>query len=223
MNKSRILIGIMGLIVLGFGIQAFVNMDNSEPPEPNQNNNQQSSTPPPATPTPAPNPIPETELASPINRPDERVTKKPFGIFITRANSPVQPEKFSGYHTGTDFEAFESEASSDIDFFAICEGELLQKRTASGYGGFIVQSCIINNDPVTVVYGHIKLSSIDSNVGDNLTKGQKIGILGQPPTDTDGERKHLHLGIHKGTSVNIAGYVQSESQLSNWLDYLNLK
>ncbi|MDP1845177.1 MAG: hypothetical protein Q8L09_00330 [Candidatus Moranbacteria bacterium] len=36
--------------------------------------------------------------------------------------------------------------------------------------------------------------------------------------ETDGERKHLHLGIHKGAGVNILGYVQSKAELSGWLD-----
>jgi hypothetical protein len=30
--------------------------------------------------------------------------KKPFGIYITPENSPVQPENFTGYHTGIDVE-----------------------------------------------------------------------------------------------------------------------
>lgn len=158
----------------------------------------------------------------PLARANERVTKKPFGIYITKANSPVQPERFAGYHTGTDFETFPEESDLDVPFYAICDGKILQKRTATGYGGVLIQSCTINSQAVAVVYGHVKLSSISKNIGDSLTQGEKIGFLGQPPKDTDGERKHLHLGIHKGSGIDIRGYVQSQPELSGWLDFQKL-
>jgi hypothetical protein len=161
-------------------------------------------------------------LASPIDQADRRVTKKPFGIYITPETSPIQPEKFTGFHTGTDFETFANEATADVPFYAICDGQILQKRTVTGYGGILIQSCTINDQAVTVVYGHIKLSSIAKNIGDNLSASEKIGFLGQPPTDTAGERKHLHLGIHIGTAINILGYVQKQADLSSWLDWQKL-
>lgn len=46
----------------------------------------------------------ENILNIPLTDAAARITKKPFGIFITPQNSPVQPERFSGFHTGTDFE-----------------------------------------------------------------------------------------------------------------------
>jgi murein DD-endopeptidase MepM/ murein hydrolase activator NlpD len=165
---------------------------------------------------------PVIQKTSPIGQADQRVTKKPFGIYITPQTSPIQPEKFTGFHTGTDFETFVSEASADVPFYAICEGQILQKRTATGYGGMLVQSCTINSQAVTVIYGHIKLSSIAKTIGDNLSAGEQIGFLGQPPTETNSERKHLHLGIHIGTTVNILGYVQKQSDLTSWLDWQKL-
>src|SRR5579863_6635904 len=44
------------------------------------------------------------KLTEPISGGLSRVTKKPFGIYVTPQNSPVQPEKFTGFHTGIDFE-----------------------------------------------------------------------------------------------------------------------
>ncbi|MBX4187445.1 MAG: M23 family metallopeptidase [Candidatus Doudnabacteria bacterium] len=185
------------IIVLGFTTQFFVRRAN-EPVQPKTKH---------------------TQKIEPLQNIDNRVTKKPFGIFITKENSPVQPERFSGYHTGTDFETTAEEANSEVPFYAVCDGKILQKRAASGYGGVLVQTCQIQSQDVTVIYGHVSLKSINKNIGDNLTAGDKIGILGQPPDETDGERKHLHLGIHKGTAVNILGYAQSLSALVNWLDY----
>ncbi len=161
----------------------------------------------------------EPFYSAPLDRASERATKKPFGIYITPADSPVQPERFQGYHTGTDFEVFEDELNNDVSIQAICSGELVLKQTTSGYGGVVVQSCDLDDEPITVVYGHLKLSSIDWSVGDSIEVGDRIGILGAgDSSETDGERKHLHLGIHKGSEVNIRGYVSMEFQLNAWLD-----
>jgi hypothetical protein len=155
----------------------------------------------------------------PLERSGERVTKKPFGIYITKENSPIQPERFNGFHTGADFEIFPEELNVDVSVKAVCSGTLKLKETASGYGGVAVQNCELNSEAITVIYGHLKLSSITKTVGENLTAGETLGILGAGySTETDGERKHLHLSFHKGTSTDIKGYVSLESQLSDWVD-----
>lgn len=160
----------------------------------------------------------------PLARARERVTKKPFGLAITPATSPVQPERFSGIHVGTDFEAFPEEPASDVPVAAICGGKILQRRTADGYGGLVVQECQLGDDPITVVYGHLAIDSVDAaSVGTMLSPGQQIGMLGEGSTpETDGERKHLHLGIHRGGSIDFRGYVQSEAESKEWTDPLSV-
>ncbi|MFA5991308.1 MAG: M23 family metallopeptidase [Candidatus Doudnabacteria bacterium] len=159
------------------------------------------------------------KLSIPIADGLARITKKPFGIYITPQNSPVTPEKFKGYHTGTDFETFESEKDTEVEIFAACGGKLLLKKSATGYGGVAVQSCVIDSQNVTVLYGHLKLSSISKMVGDSLKAGEKLAILGKGySSETDGERKHLHFSIHKGTSIILLGYTQNKTDLSNWLN-----
>ncbi|MDZ4385308.1 MAG: M23 family metallopeptidase [Candidatus Moranbacteria bacterium] len=155
----------------------------------------------------------------PLDRAGERVSKKPFEIFITPQNSPIQPEKFRGYHTGADFEIFPEESDADVPVRAVCPGRLKAKEYANGYGGVAVESCELNGQPITAVYGHLKLASIRLVVGSDLKSGDIIGVLGTAySAETSGERKHLHLGFHKGTSMNILGYVQSQSELSGWID-----
>jgi murein DD-endopeptidase MepM/ murein hydrolase activator NlpD len=164
-----------------------------------------------------------TGFAAPISRASERVTKKPFGIYITKQNSPVQPERFQGYHTGTDFETFPEELNQDVPISTICSGKIKAKEWATGYGGVLVQDCSYDNQPITIIYGHLNLASISKNIGDNLNAGDVIGILGNAYSrQTDGERKHLHLGIHKGSTVNILGYVQNQSQLDGWYNACDL-
>lgn len=156
----------------------------------------------------------------PIARALERSVIKPFGIYITRENSPVQPERFGGYHTGLDFEILEGEgADATVEVGALCSGPLVQKRRASGYGGVAVQECVLNNESIMVIYGHLKTESITAKLGFYLNAGDTIGLLGADKTsETDGERKHLHLGIHRGKQVSILGYVATQNELDGWID-----
>ncbi|PIS40806.1 MAG: hypothetical protein COT26_01390 [Candidatus Kerfeldbacteria bacterium CG08_land_8_20_14_0_20_43_14] len=66
-------------------------------------------------------------LFPPISNALSRITKKPFGIYITPQNSPVQPERFTGYHTGVDFETLPSEANINVPIYAAANGEVLVK------------------------------------------------------------------------------------------------
>lgn len=158
-------------------------------------------------------------FAQPIARFTERVIKKPFGIHITPHHSPVQPEKFSGYHAGTDFEIFENETDTDVPIFSITDGVIMEQRMATGYGGVVVTSGVIEGKPVTVVYGHVRLSSVRAHIGDSVCAGDMLAVLGKGySAETDGERKHLHLSIHRGADVNIRGYVPSQAELNNWID-----
>lgn len=162
-------------------------------------------------------------LAQPLANALSRITKKPFGLYVTPKNSPVQPERFTGYHTGVDFETTADEQNLDVPVSAVCSGPLAMKKWASGYGGVAVQSCKLQGQDVTIIYGHLNIDSVTLKVGEQINAGDKIGILGQGYSQqTDGERKHLHLGIHKGTSINILGYVQNKADLANWIDAQSL-
>ena len=165
------------------------------------------------------NPVSKPQLLPPLDRALERVTKKPFGIKISPASSPVSPERFSGYHTGVDFETFPEEQDADVAVYAVCEGALLEKRFVSGYGGVAVQSCRLNSQDITVVYGHLKLASISVQAGEKLASGSRLGLLGKGySVETDGERKHLHLGIHLGKQASLLGYVKTSAGLDEWFD-----
>lgn len=179
---------------------------------------------------PGPNPILtqvetnlKTESEVPLNNPTERITKKPFGIHIIPATSPVQPERFSGYHTGTDFEILPGEENIDVEVRAICDGKIIYKNSVNGYGGVIIQSCSLNNENVTLLYGHISLTKSPVLSGTSYERDDVIAILGKGySSETDGERKHLHLGIHKGSSIEFMGYVGNQNQLSGWIDFQSL-
>lgn len=161
----------------------------------------------------------EDKFQAPMDRAKERITKKKFGMFITPETSPVQPDKFKGFHTGTDFEIFPSEIEKDVPIKAVCSGNFRSKKKASGYGGVAVEECELEGKNITVLYGHLKLSSVSKGAGEKIEVGETIGLLGDDKSsETDGARKHLHLAFHLGNNIDLKGYVDSEKKLSGWID-----
>jgi len=160
-----------------------------------------------------------TEL--PLPDADDRPMLLHFGLYVTPdpENNPIDPpERFTGYHAATDFEIFPGEEEVDIPVYAICSGPIQYSGFAEGYGGLITQFCTIDGQDVTALYGHLAVDSlVEKDV--NVPAGEMLGILGAGrTTDTDNNRKHLHLGILKGHVSGVQGYVQTESELN---DYLN--
>lgn len=165
----------------------------------------------------------EEDWRSPVDRAFDRVYRKPFGLLVSPENSPVSPERFTGYHTGVDFELFEGESASGTVIRAACDGDVTYVDWVSGYGGILVQRCVLAKKPVTVVYGHLRRDSIDAATGTPLAAGDAIGVLGVGMTEeTDGERAHLHFAVHRGTSLNVRGYVASDISLREWINPLDM-
>jgi murein DD-endopeptidase MepM/ murein hydrolase activator NlpD len=167
--------------------------------------------------TPAVSPY---SLVYPIKDFKNRVTKKPFGIYITLQNSPVQPERFTGYHTGADAEY--EDVTADVPVFAVADGTVVSSRTASGYGGVLMIEIDLQGAKRTVSYGHIRPSSLPK-IGQKVLKGEQIAFLGTGySSETDGERRHLHFAVLSDNRLDIKGYVQGKSELSGWVDPLTL-
>lgn len=211
---------IVALLVAGLLVSAHNRVKNQAAKSTAAATTPQPTSPSPAVATPAPvSPAPAAEWQSPLGDPASRVTKIKFGMYVTPQNAPISPEHFTGYHTGWDFETTAAEANSDVTVTAFCAGTLKVKEWASGYGGVAVESCTLQGQAVTIIYGHLNIDSVATKVGANLAIGDKIGLLGAGQThQTDGERKHLHFDIHKGTAINIQGYVSKQSDLSGWID-----
>jgi len=158
------------------------------------------------------------QFAEPVAGFKQRITKKFFGTYITPQNSPVSPEKFKGFHTGVDAEY--EDVKTDVKVSAIADGEVVSSRIASGYGGVLVIRHTIDGQIMYGVYGHLRADSMIKS-GEVVTKGQQIAVLGTGYSqETDGERRHLHLGIAKNNTIK--GYVNTKEELNNWLDPLEL-
>ena len=183
-----------------------------------------TSSPSPATSSsiaisPSQTPSPQSQLFESVKDFKARVTKKPFGIYITPENSPVQPERFSGYHTGADAEY--EDINDDVPVYAIADGIITYSQWTSGYGGCFILKIDIDGAPHSVLYGHIRPSTLPS-IGQEFEKGEQIAVLGTGySSETDGERRHLHLGILSNDRIDVKGYASTKSQLSSWLDPLS--
>ena len=209
------LVGIAIVIILAAGIYYSKQGNKAST---NTASNTPTNAPAPSFASPAPTVT--SSLVEPVANFKQRVTKKPFGMYITPQNSPIQPEKFTGYHTGADAEY--GDVTSDVPVHAVADGKVVLARWASGYGGVVAIQHQINGQPVIGIYGHLNPNQLPK-VGTQVKAGEQIGILGKAFShETDGERRHLHFGLFKGTTVNILGYVQTKAELAKWLDPLTV-
>lgn len=160
------------------------------------------------------------KLEEPVVGFKERITKKPFGIYITPETSPVQPDKFTGYHVGVDAEF--TDTQEEVPVFAVADGVIVVRAHAPGYGGVVVIRHILNGVPVLALYGHLDPASFLPAAISQVTAGSQIGILGDGHSEeTDGARKHLHFSLSQDRGddkIDFRGYVKTEEELANWLD-----
>lgn len=170
------------------------------------------SNPPPVAPTPA--------IVAPVADFKARITKKFFGTYVTPQNSPVQPERFTGYHTGVDVEY--GDRTDDVPVVAVVDAQVTMAQWMSGYGGLLVLRGSISGHEDYLLYGHLRPSSLPA-VGSAVKQGDQVGLLGTAFShDTDGERRHLHFAIYARDPADIRGYVQSQSELSAWQNPLDV-
>lgn len=169
--------------------------------------------------------LPQTgvaDFALPLDAMDNRPLRLTFGLYVTpdQMNNPIDPpERWTGYHTALDIEIYPDEIDKDVPVYAICEGAVIFTGEVNGYGGVLIQSCEYENEPITVLYGHIDPHRIQKKVADNLTPGEKVGFLGDHKTKDAGyNRKHLHLQTHRGEEIIFRGYVQRPEDLSAYID-----
>lgn len=159
------------------------------------------------------------EWKAPVSRAGERVTKKPFGLRVAPGLSPVDPERFTGWHVGLDLELLPGETEDGVAVSAACGGEVLYRNWVKGYGGVLVQRCRAGGEDVTVLYGHVLLTDGAPALGARLEPGQAFAVLGKGFSEqTDGERPHLHFSVHRGRALELRGYAEDTARMAGWMD-----
>lgn len=121
--------------------------------------------------------VDERTISYPIGNYETGILLKPFGLYVTSENSPVQPERFKGYHLGVDVEAPKN--VEDVWVYAVADGEVLTVKTVNGYGGVIQIQYLLNDEVYTALYGHLDIGSALVSSGDKVSKGDKLAILGE--------------------------------------------
>ncbi|TSC58080.1 MAG: Uncharacterized protein Greene041662_817 [Candidatus Peregrinibacteria bacterium Greene0416_62] len=158
---------------------------------------------------------------APISSARSRPVALGFGMHVTAnaKDNPIDPpERFDGYHSGLDYEVTASELDQEIPISAICSGSVLYSGFAEGYGGVLTQRCVINKESVTVIYGHLDPDGLAPE-GNVLAAGDRLGKLAAARSFwSDQNRKHLHLGIHRGEDSDMRGYVQAPMELEEFID-----
>ncbi|TSC66174.1 MAG: metalloendopeptidase-like membrane protein [Candidatus Berkelbacteria bacterium Gr01-1014_85] len=149
-----------------------------------------------------------------------RINLKTFGQLIDPESSPVQPERFSGYHTGVDIEHTKI-VGVDVPVVAIADGIVKLSQKANGYGGVVIMWHTISGQTRSVLYGHLDPARLPK-IGQTIAAGKTIGYLGVGQSaETDGERRHLHLSIRSDTALELAGYTKTATRLNEWLNPLD--
>lgn len=180
----------------------------------------------PVTPTPAAVSSPAPTLVYPMTDFVARASTNLFGTYYAPSGSS-HPDRtvcpnatyYPGYHAAIDLETTAAEANQKIPVFAIASGTVKQVSAVTGYGGLIIIQYNLGGADYTAYYGHIDLSTVKTKKGEPVTVGETLASLGDACSTSNGNvRKHLHFGLHKGTSVVVSGYVASKSELSNWAD-----
>jgi len=162
-----------------------------------------------------------TGFSQPMEHAANRPTPLHFGVHVTPdpATNPIDPpERFTGYHAAVDYEVSAEELDAPVPVFAICRGKVVYSGFAEGYGGVLIQRCTLDGEPISVIYGHLSRNGLIED-GETLRSGQQLGYLADARSvDSDGSRKHLHLGIHKGRALDMRGYVQTREELAEYID-----
>lgn len=163
----------------------------------------------------------DNTLHQPMKNAANRATPLHFGLYVTPDpdNNPIDPpERFAGFHVATDYEVSAGELDGDVPVYAVCSGRVRYSGFAEGYGGLVVHSCWLHGQPITVIYGHLDLTGLPRE-GERVRAGDTIGLLAPARSHASGfNRKHLHLGMHRGSDLDIRGYVQSEEELDEYID-----
>ncbi|ARK32901.1 M23 family metallopeptidase [Halalkalibacter krulwichiae] len=145
----------------------------------------------------------------------EEVTKEPVKRIVTKGTkempsrgsgqlgwpavggyiSSYQGNRWGRFHKGIDIAR-----PSNYNILAADNGTVTQATYSGGYGNLVR---INHNNGVETLYAH--LASIDVEVGQTVTKGQKIGVMGSTGNSTG---IHLHFEVYE------------KGQLKNPMDYL---
>ena len=108
----------------------------------------------------------------------------------------------SSFHRGTDFNP-----GLGTPIGAIADGVVTELGNPSGeLGVYAIIQHTIDGAVVSSVYGHMQLGSMHLSVGQTVTRGQLVGLIGDTGESTG---PHLHFGIldASGTPIDSLAWI----------------
>ena len=106
----------------------------------------------------------------------------------------------SSYHEGTDFDP-----GRGTPIAAIADGVVTEVGNPSGsLGVYAIIQHSIDGVTFSSLYGHMELGSLRLSVGQTVTRGQLVGLVGDTGASTG---SHLHFGIEDASGALIDSLV----------------
>ena len=96
----------------------------------------------------------------------------------------------STFHEGIDFTP-----GSGYPIAAIAAGVVVESTFAGALGQHVIVRHVIDGETVLSLYGHMQAGSNTVSVGDTITRGEVLGLVGSTGQSTG---PHLHFGIQVG-------------------------
>jgi peptidoglycan hydrolase CwlO-like protein len=131
------------------------------------------------------------------------------GDFMKPANGSFSSgfgHRWGEFHYGIDIAN-----RSDVPIVAAADGVVIKSYYSRSYGNAIFIAHSINGVMYTTVYAHMSSRSVGT--GEVVSKGQKIGIMGNTGYS---QGQHLHFEIHKGP------WTDSKSNAVNPKNYISM-
>lgn len=99
----------------------------------------------------------------------------------------------STFHEGIDFTP-----GSGYPIEAIADGVVVESTFAGALGQHVIVRHVIDGENVLSLYGHMQAGSNTVSVGDTITRGEVLGLVGSTGQSTG---PHLHFGIQVGSGL----------------------
>jgi hypothetical protein len=139
-----------------------------------------------------------------------------FGFVRTLVRTEKEGVIATKFHEGIDIKPLKRDRNNNPldEIRAIAPGKVVHTATSRSYGRYAVIEHNWECGPFYSLYGH--LSRIDASIGDEVTAGQPIGVMGYTGEGLPRARAHLHLELCMLTTVNFNDWLGGVNPHGNY-------
>ena len=140
-------------------------------------------------------------VTSPLYRANEKKYNTPVIPTETHQGIDIQgPKKGAGSLTSPESIAVGGKGTTGDGVFAVQDGKVIYAGAIGGFGYWVYLHHTIGGTLYTSIYGHMPLSSIKVAVGDTVSKGQQIAVIGN---EGGSFGYHLHFELWTGDRAGL--------------------